>query len=101
MTYFFGLSGASWPPMSLATQNFPTIEQIIADWHVNQSDTHSEKNTRYGATPAELFKQIIPKHEAGFNVSIMDMLGRGLGYEFVGRPDQMAAWRQCCTMLLL
>lgn len=83
MTYLSGLSGGSWPPMSLATYNFPTVEDMVAHWHVDQSPTGSPNNTAFRVTPENLFKQIVPKFEAGFNVSTVDMLGRGYAYEFV------------------
>lgn len=82
MTYFSGLSGGSWPPMSYATHNAPTVQDMITAWHVDLP-SEVDKNISYRGTPEQLFEQIVPKFEAGFNVSMMDFLGRSFAYEFV------------------
>lgn len=56
---------------------------MIGHWHVAQSPLESKTNTKYRVTPENLFKEIVPKFEAGFNVSIADLLGRGFATEFV------------------
>lgn len=83
MTYLSGLSGGSWPVISLATHNNPTIQDMVGYWHTNDSATDAAKDTAHRATSATIFEQIVPKFEAGFNVSLMDYLGRGFAYEYV------------------
>jgi lysophospholipase len=83
MTYLSGLSGGSWPVISLATHNNPTIQDMVGYWHTNDSILSALKNTAHRATTETIFKQIVPKFEAGFNLSLLDLMGRGFGYEFV------------------
>lgn len=71
--------------MSLATNNFPEIDEMVASWHTPQSAVGSEKITVHRATVKDLFKEIYPKFAAGFNVSWSDLQGRGFSYEFVVR----------------
>ena len=85
MTYFSGLSGGSWPVMSLATYNFPTIDEMVASWHTPQDALDAKKSTKYRGSSKSLFKEIYPKFEAGFNVSWSDFNGRGFAWEFVVR----------------
>ena len=33
MTYLSGLSGSAWLAMSLLTNNFPMIDDMVATWH--------------------------------------------------------------------
>lgn len=82
MTYLSGLSGGSWPVMSLATYDFPTIDDMVSHWAVDQG-LFVKKATAHRGTPEQLFEEIVPKFKAGFNVSISDMVGRGFAYEFV------------------
>ncbi len=82
MTYLSGLSGGSWPVMSLATYNFPTIPEMVANWHTDQLPLPSV-NLSHRFSTAELFKQIVPKFQAGFNVSVSELLGRGFAQEYV------------------
>jgi lysophospholipase len=84
MTYFSGLSGGAWPVMSLSTNNFPTIDDVVASWHVDIDRLFGVTNdTNYAATTETLLKDVAAKAAAGFNVSAADFLGRGWSYEFV------------------
>ncbi len=106
MTYLSGLSGGSWPVMSLATHNFPGINEMVklspsyhhirhsliapnnfqvALWATQQSTLNSPNNTAHRADAKTLFKEIYPKFAAGYNVSWSDFQGRGFSWEFVVR----------------
>ncbi|KAE9368889.1 lysophospholipase [Stipitochalara longipes BDJ] len=88
MTYMSGLSGGSWPIMSFATNNFPTADEILSLWQPQISRTDGVSNTsQYAPTSSDIFKQIAPKLEAGYLVSIVaDYLGRAFSYQFVPGP---------------
>lgn len=62
--------------------NYPTIPDMISTWHVDQTPLDSPINTNHRMTPETLFKELLPKYEAGFNLSIADLLGRGFATEF-------------------
>lgn len=85
MTYFSGLSGGSWPVMSLATHNFPRIDEMVATWHTPKSTLGAQHNTKHRADVKTLFDEIYPKFAAGFNVSWSDLEGRAFAWEFVVR----------------
>ncbi len=86
LTYLSGLSGGSWPVMSLATYNNPSIQDMVTYWHTaGQSTSDATTNTAHRATEQTILKQIAQKAEAGYNVSLIEFLGRGFGYEFVVR----------------
>jgi lysophospholipase len=87
MTYLTGLSGGAWPPMSLATYNFPTINDMVADWHTDIDRLFdAPNNSVYAANSTSLFLDVAAKYEAGFAVGLGDYLGRGYSYEFVPPP---------------
>jgi lysophospholipase len=83
LTYLSGLSGGSWPVMSLTTNYFPEIDDMFASWQVNVSRLSDSPSTPRAANLTVLFEEIVPKFETGFNVSYMDMLSRAFAYEFV------------------
>lgn len=83
MTYLSALSGGSWPVMSLASNNFPEINEMVASWHVDESPIGSSKNTAHRASTQTLLDQVMDKSKAEFNVSWGDYLGRAVSYEFV------------------
>ncbi|KAG9793246.1 Lysophospholipase 1 [Exophiala dermatitidis] len=86
MTYIAGLSGGSWPVMSLSTYNFPSINDLVANWHTD-IDRSTANNTVYAANTTSLFMDVAAKYEAGFNVSVPDYLGRSFSYEFLPPPN--------------
>lgn len=88
MTYIVGLSGGAWPGMSLATHNFPTINDLVASWHTEIDRVFNPpNNTVYAANSTEVFLDVAANAEAGFNVSVSDYLGRAFGYEFLPTPN--------------
>lgn len=88
LTYLAGLSGGSWPVMSLATNNFPSINELIADWHVDiDRFVNPPNDSIYAANDTVIFEQIATKYKAGFNISITDLTGRSFGYGFAPPPD--------------
>ncbi|KAK4503621.1 hypothetical protein PRZ48_004536 [Zasmidium cellare] len=79
--------GGSWPVMGLVTYNFPTIDAMIHAWHVDISRGTATTDTVHAATIQTMLEQIAPKHEAGYDLSYMDLLGRIFAYEFVAGPN--------------
>jgi len=84
MMYMSGQSGGSWPIMSFSINNFPTADEILDIWQPQINRNNAEKTTKYAATPEDIIEQVIPKLEAGFNVTFADYEGRSASYEFVG-----------------
>lgn len=87
LTYTAGLSGGSWPIMSIALNNFPTVDELVQSWHVDINRENATIDTKYAASPTTLFKDLAAKAKAGFNVSIADYLGRALAHEFIPGAD--------------
>ncbi|KIW24757.1 uncharacterized protein PV07_10451 [Cladophialophora immunda] len=87
MTYVAGLSGGAWPTMSLATYNFPSINDLVADWRPDIDRLiNPPNNSIYAANATSLFTDVAIKQAAGFNVSVADYLGRAFAYEFTPPP---------------
>jgi lysophospholipase len=87
MTYIAGLSGGAWPGMSLATYNFPSVNDLVADWHPEIDRLFNPPNNSiYAANSTSLITDIVAKRKAGFNVSVPDYLGRAFAYEFTPPP---------------
>ncbi|KAK5270578.1 hypothetical protein LTR99_005020 [Exophiala xenobiotica] len=88
LSYLSGLSGGAWPPMSLATYNFPTINDMVANWHTDIDRLFDPpNNTIYAANSTVIFTDVYAKYKAGFAVSVSDYLGIGFGYEFLPPPQ--------------
>lgn len=87
LTYMAGLSGGSWPIMSIALNDFPTVDELVESWHVDINRENATTDTEYAASPTTLFKDLAAKAKAGFNVSIADYLGRALAHEFIPGAD--------------
>lgn len=83
LTYIAGLSGGSWPTMSIALNDYAPISELVKSWHVDVSRMDSEEYTPWTAPLSSFFETIVPKAEAGYNVSAADLLGRLFAYEFV------------------
>lgn len=83
LTYYAGLSGGSWPPSSYAFHNYPAIDDLVATWHVEINHFGATNDSEYAATSETYFEQIYPKAAAGFNVSVVDYLGRGFAYQLL------------------
>ena len=69
MTHLSGLSGGSWPGMSLPAYNFPKIDDMVSHWHLDLSPADPPSNFAYRAPLEKLLKELFPKFEVGFNVS--------------------------------
>lgn len=87
LTYMAGLSGGSWPIMSIALHDFPTVDELVASWHVDINRENATTDTEYAASFTTLFEDLGAKAKAGFNVSFADYLGRALAYEFIPGAD--------------
>ena len=82
-TYLSGVSGGSWPVMSLTQYDFPAIDDLVKDWYPNISPLNLQNDTAYTASAKTVFKDLAAKAKAGFPVSIADFLGRAIGYQFI------------------
>ena len=86
MSYLTGQSGGSWPPFSFATSNFPTADEILNYWQPEVNRFAATTNGTHAATEYSYFEDVADKAEAGFNVSVADLLARSTAYEFVMGP---------------
>ena len=87
LTYMARISGGSWPIISIALNDFPTVDELVKSWHVDINRENPTTDTEYAASPITLFKDLATKAKAGFNVSIADYLGRALIYELIPGAD--------------
>ena len=82
-TYISGVSGGSWPVMSLAQYNFPAIDDLVKNWSPNISTLSFTNDTEHTASAVTIFKDLAAKRKAGFDISIADFLGRAIGFQFI------------------
>lgn len=83
LTYIAGLSGGSFPTTSYPLSNYPSIDEMVASWQVNVDRFSGDPGTENSVPVGDYFTQIVPKFEAGFNISAVDFLARGWAYEFL------------------
>lgn len=97
MTYLSGLSGGSWPPISLALNNFPTIDDMVSSWVVELNRIVPPQLSDHTGNLSTYVQDMIPKFQAGFNVSFMEALGRSFAFEFVVRVARIEKfkWSTC------
>jgi len=101
-TYLAGLSGGSWLVTSLYTNNFTSIDRILASdtsdsksgdlWQFEQSIFDGPEKSGIQLLNsigyyAELVEAVQGKKDAGFNVTITDYWGRALSYQLVNATD--------------
>jgi lysophospholipase len=83
LTYIAGLSGGSVAVSTLASNNYPTLAELVLEWDPTVSiftgPNASNLTDYYGA----IFESVGEKAEMGFNVSLSDVLGRLFSFEFV------------------
>ena len=87
LTYLSGISGGSWPVMSLAQYNFPSIDDLVKNWHPSLNTLNLTTGTEHTASAESVFKDLAAKAKAGFDVSMADFLGRTIGYQFIPGAD--------------
>jgi lysophospholipase len=80
MTYYAGLSGGSWPVSSYAFHNFAPIDDVVKTWDTEINQGAYKNFTKF-------FKEVAPKYEAGYNISVMDVLARSFAYQFLPGAD--------------
>lgn len=83
LTYIAGLSGGSFPTSSYPLNNYPSIDEMVASWHVDISRFDADDYSEYAAPFSAYLEQVAPKFAAGFNLSADDLLARAWVYEFV------------------
>ena len=89
LTYLSALSGGGWLTGSLAGNDWPTVSTLKESlWHENFQDSlldpaHLLATTAY----LEIVTDIIAKAETEAQVSIVDVYGRLLGYQFLKGSD--------------
>lgn len=83
LTYITGLSGGSIAVSTLAGNDFPTLADLVPTWNstvnIFTGPNVSNINNYYGS----IFETVGQKAEAGFNVSLSDILGRLFSSEFI------------------
>ncbi|CAH7682308.1 lysophospholipase catalytic domain-domain-containing protein [Phakopsora pachyrhizi] len=84
LTYQTGLSGSSWMIMSLATNDFPPVDKLVAGWQLERDilfpGNKSFENARY---LEHLIEDCKRKKDAKFESSITDVWGRALSNHFL------------------
>jgi len=92
-TYLSGLSGGAWLINSLVQANFPLIEQVV--FGLNSPNAYAGWLTEFGITAPtnnttqnqqfilELITEVKGKHDAGFDVTIVDLWARALARHFL------------------
>ena len=83
MSYLSGQSGGGWVPMALATSNFQTTDELLQYWQPQINRFTATNDTEHAATLKTMLQDVGDKAKAGFNISMADLLGRVVGYEFV------------------
>ncbi|CCD26902.1 uncharacterized protein NDAI_0J00100 [Naumovozyma dairenensis CBS 421] len=93
-TYLSGLSGGNWLTGTLAWNNWTSVQDIINNMTVNNSiwditnsifSTTSMQNSSDGSVWDQIAEDVKAKQDAGFNISLADIWGRALAYNFF--PD--------------
>ncbi|ODV72841.1 phospholipase B [Cyberlindnera jadinii NRRL Y-1542] len=91
-TYLAGLSGGNWLTGSLALNNWSSVPELIdqGKWDLTH-DIISPGGFDLGKTAAHRWEEIIidvsKKVFAGYNISITDLWGRALAYQFFGEEE--------------
>ncbi|PYI03128.1 lysophospholipase [Aspergillus sclerotiicarbonarius CBS 121057] len=83
LTYIAGLSGGSWPVSSPTFHDYEPIGDMVADWQLDV-DRFTED------TVEGYFEVLVEKYEAGFNISVADMMGRGFAAQTI--PGVNRTW---------
>lgn len=86
-TYMSGISGGVWPVISLATQNFPSVDELLDIWIPSIDRVGNQVTTAHVESSMGIFQDLGAKFKAGFNISSSDFLGRAWGWEFFPGPD--------------
>lgn len=91
-TYLAGLSGGNWLVGSIAVNNFTTVEALQADkklWQLKNNilspgGLNIFKTFGYWDT---IINDVEAKQDAGWNISLTDLWGRGLSYQFINASE--------------
>lgn len=101
-TYLAGLSGGSWLVGSLYSNNFTSIDQILAMdttasdsgglWQFEETIFSGPQTGKISVLDSigyysELVSAVNDKEDAGFNTSITDYWGRALSYQLINATD--------------
>ncbi|CAH7689801.1 lysophospholipase, partial [Phakopsora pachyrhizi] len=83
-TYQSGLSGGSWTVMSLATNDFSTVDQMVTGWQLEKDLLNPglkiSENFRYYSN---VLRDKKLKEDSNFKTSITDIWGRALSHYFL------------------
>lgn len=91
-TYLAGLSGGNWLVGSIVVNNFTSVQALQADsklWELknnilNPGGLNIFKTFGYWDT---IIDDVEAKQDAGWNVSLTDLWGRGLSYQFINATE--------------
>ncbi|KAK6371419.1 Lysophospholipase 1 [Exophiala oligosperma] len=86
LTFLSGQSGGSWVVSSYTAAEFPMSDDLLDYWQPQIDRFTATTNGTHAATIESIVLDIATKAEAGFNVSVADLLGRINGYEFIPGP---------------
>lgn len=91
-TYLAGLSGGSWLVGSIVTNNFTTIDDLLASsdvWDLSDSIFNPGGINVFSTAKYYdgLADAVDDKRDAGFNVSLTDIWGRALSQQFIDLTD--------------
>lgn len=89
LTYMSSLSGGGWLTGALAGNDWPTISSLTTSmWHQNFEDTLLDPDYLLASVAyTEIVADIIRKAKTGLGVSLADVYGRLLGYQFLQGSD--------------
>lgn len=95
LTYQSALSGGGWLSSSLAGNNWPTVSSLKNTlWTQAFQDTLLlPENLLFAFAYGEIVDDIISKHKAGFDPTLIDTYGRLLGYQLLKGPKGGVATR--------
>lgn len=86
LLYQTGLSGGSWPTVSFPAHDWPTADEIVADWQPEIARPSAGNSTMYAANITSIFMDVAAKFKAGFPVTTADYFGRVWSYQFLPGP---------------
>lgn len=86
MSFLSGQSGGSWLVSTYIANGLPLSEDVLEYWQPQIDRLAAKTNGTHAATIESMVLDIAAKAEAGFNVSVADLIGRFNGYEFIEGP---------------
>lgn len=86
MSFLSGQSGGSWVASSYTAAQLPLSEALLEYWQPQLDRLGATTNGTHEATIESIILDVAAKEQAGFSVSVSDLLGRINSYEFIEGP---------------